>query len=69
MRPDYKTLERLAEALEKKSAEDAALIDSLNRYIEALEQNLAFKEQTIRELRERLKGCAPDHRRNHEKKR
>jgi wobble nucleotide-excising tRNase len=69
MRPDYKTLECLIEAMEKESTGKDALIDSLNRYIEALEQNLVYKEQTIRELRERLKSHNPKQRRNHEKKR
>jgi uncharacterized coiled-coil protein SlyX len=69
MRPDYKTLELLVEAQEKEGAQRDALIESLNRYIEALEKNLAYKEQTIRELREKLKALLPDKRSPHEKKR
>jgi uncharacterized coiled-coil protein SlyX len=69
MRPDYKTLELLVEALEKEGAQKDALVESLNRYIEALEKTLAYKEQTIRELREKLKALLPDKRRHYEEKR
>jgi uncharacterized coiled-coil protein SlyX len=68
MRPDYNALERLAEALEKENAGKDALIDSLNRYIEALEKKLDFKEQTIRELRERVKAFTTAQRGTYEKR-
>ena len=38
----------------KKAESDAALIESLNRYIEALEGKAAMWAKTIKELRERM---------------
>jgi uncharacterized coiled-coil protein SlyX len=49
-------LEKEIARLEKKAESDGALIESLNRYIYALEGKSAYQKELLGELRERLSG-------------
>lgn len=44
----------------KQVKSDAALIESLNRYIEALEGKAKMQEEVIKELKEHLSGLVPE---------
>jgi len=50
-----KSLNEKIKALEKKAESDAAYIESLNRYIAALEGKAAYQDELLQELREKLK--------------
>ena len=44
------------EFLEKALEQEQAVTDSLNRYIDALEQSLDLHKETVRKLREQLEA-------------
>jgi DUF1009 family protein len=50
---DKTTIEK-EQLIEEIRKTDEAFIKSLLRYIEALEENLAYQKETVRELREQL---------------
>ena len=53
--PKFCEVESRCKELEKKAESDAALIESLNRYIATLEGKADFQAELIQELREQLR--------------
>jgi len=57
--PKFCEVESRCKELEKKAESDAALIESLNRYIATLEGKAAYQAELLQELREHLSGVLP----------